>query len=160
VLPPELIVILLSASPILELRGAIPVGKFLGMPLEAVFIWSIVGNMLPIFIIMKYLDPVTRFLIRKSKWFEKFFTRIFETTRKKHSKRFEEVGAIFLVTFIAIPLPGTGAWTGALISHLFNIPYWKSILLIFLGVVGAAVIVSLTVESVNQVPGIIKFLFN
>jgi len=155
-LPAELIVVVVSAIPVLELRGAIPVGKLLGLTMEASFFWAIIGNMLPIFFIMKFLDPVSKFLMKHSGWFNRVMTRLFEKTRAKHSKKFAEAGAIFLIIFIAIPLPGTGAWTGALIAYLFNIPYWKSILLIFLGVVGAAIIVSLTVETATQLPGLVK----
>jgi uncharacterized membrane protein len=155
-IPAELIVTMLATLPILELRGAIPVGKLLGLSMEASFFWAIIGNMLPIFFIMKFLDPVSKFLMKHSRWIDRVMTRLFEKTRARHSKKFEEAGAIFLIIFIAIPLPGTGAWTGALIAYLFNVPYWKSILLVFLGVLGAAVIVSLTVESVTQVPGLIR----
>jgi uncharacterized membrane protein len=157
--PRELIVVLLAASPILELRGAMPVGKILGLPIEAIFFWSILGTILPVSFILKFLDPVSKFLMKHSKWFNRFLTKIFEKTRAKHNKRFEEVGSVLLILFSAIPLPGFGAWTGALIAYLFDIPYWKAVGLIFLGVIAMALIVGLTIESVTQMPAILRYFW-
>ena len=156
-MPRELIVLLLAAFPIIEMRGAMPVGKLLGLPLEANFFWSIAGCILPVFFILKFLDPVSKFLMKHSRWFNKFLNGIFAKTRSRHSKRFEEVGAIVLILATAIPLPGFGAWTGALIAYLFNVPYWKAISLIFIGVICMAIFLALTIESISQVPGIVKF---
>jgi uncharacterized membrane protein len=158
IIPPALIVALLAALPVLELRGAIPVGKILGLPMEANFFWAVIGNMLPIFIILKVLDPVSKWLMRHSNWCNRAMTKLFAKTRVKHTKKFEKTGAACLIAFVAIPFPGTGAWTGALIAYLFNIPYWKAILLIFFGVLGAAIIVSMTMESVTQLPALVRFL--
>lgn len=155
-IPAELIVLFLAALPILELRAAMPVGKFLGMPIEAIFFWSILGSILPVFFILKFLDPVSKFLMRHSRLFNRFLTTIFSRTRAKHTKKFDEVGAVLLITLTAIPIPGFGAWTGALIAYLFDVPYWKAIGLISIGVVIMAVIVGLTVESVTQMPGLVK----
>jgi len=154
--PPELIVTFIAAMPILELRAAMPVGKLLGMPIESIFFWSIVGSILPVFFILKFLDPVSKFLMKHSKWFNRLLTNIFEKTRKKHTKKFEEIGAVLLLSFTAIPFPGFGAWTGALIAYLFNVPYWKAIGLITAGVIIMAVIVGMTVESVTQTPALIR----
>lgn len=134
-----------------------PVGKLLGMPMEAIFFWSILGSILPVFFILKFLDPVAKFLMKHSRLFNRFLTSIFLKTRAKHTKRFDEVGAVILILASALPLPGFGAWTGALIAYLFNVPYWKAIALISVGVVIMAVIVGLTVESVTQLPGLVKF---
>ncbi len=157
-LPTELIVMLVSALPIGELRIGLPLGVYLGLPLIASSFWAVIGNMLPIFLILAWLDPVSRFLMKHSRFINGLLTKIFEKTRKKHTKRIETVGAISLIAFVAIPLPGTGAWTGALISYLFNIPYLKSILYIFLGVLLAALIMSLGVISVNEIPNFVRFL--
>jgi uncharacterized membrane protein len=71
----------------------------------------------------------------------------------------ETIGAIFIITIVAIPLPILGgAWTGALICYLFKVPYWKSILYIFLGTVCAAGIMSLGVISVNGIPDYVRLL--
>jgi uncharacterized membrane protein len=151
----EIIVTLLAAFPILELRGAIPVGKLLGLAPEANFFWAVTGNMLPIFFVLKFLDPVSKFLMKHSRLFDRFMKRLFEKTRAKHTKKMDEIGAIALIALVAIPLPGTGAWTGVLIAYLFNIPYWKAMGLIFIGVLIAAAIVLTTVESATQIPFLI-----
>ncbi len=150
-LPPEALVFLTSMLPIVELRGGIPLGLLLNLPIEAAFVWAQLGNLFPIFFILKLLGPVSDFLIKHFKFFEKFFHKLFTLTRQKHSQKFEEWGAVFLVTFIAIPLPGTGAWTGALLAFLFNIPYWRAILLILLGNLGAGILISLGVGSAVEV---------
>ncbi len=150
-LPPELLVLLISALPITEVRIGIITGKLLGLPLEATVFWAIIGNMLPMFFLLKWLKPVSKLLIKHSKFFEKILKTIFEKTHKKHSHKFDEIGAIFLVAFIAIPFPGTGAWTGALLAFLFNIPYWRALVLIFLGIVGSAIIVSLGVSGLTEI---------
>ncbi len=93
-----------------------------------------------------------------SKRFNKFLTRVFETTRAKHSRRFDQIGALVLFLVVAIPFPGSGAWTAAVLAYLFNIPYWKAFLLIFCGITGAAVIVSLVVESAIHVPLILQLI--
>ena len=156
-IPAELIVMALAAFPILEMRGAMPVGKLLGLPMEANFFWSIAGCILPVFFILKFLDPVSKFLMKHSKWFNRLLTGIFAKTRARHNKRFDEAGAIILILATAIPLPGFGAWTGALIAYLFDVHYWKAILLIFIGVIIMAIILALTIESVSQVPDMVKF---
>lgn len=155
IIPKELIVVGVSMLPIAELRGAIPVGLFLGMPIEAAFFWAELGNMIPLFFILKLLGPISKWLMAHSKFFHHLFTKIFEKTRSKHSKKFEELGAIFLATFVAIPLPGTGAWTGALIAFLFDIPYWRALLILFIGNLGAGLLISFGIGGAME---IIKFL--
>lgn len=136
-------VFILSMTPIVELRASIPVGLLAyKLPVLETLALSVAGNMLPVLIILKYLEPIRDFFTSRIKWMDRLYKHITEKTHTKHSAKFMAVGAIFLVTFIAIPLPGTGAWTGCLIAYLFEVPYWKAIGLIFLGVFGAAVIVT------------------
>ena len=78
----------------------------------------------------------------KSKFFNRFFTYLFERTRKKHNGKFEKWGALALITFVAIPLPVTGGWSGALAAFVFGIPFKKALPLIFLGVIIAGAIVT------------------
>jgi len=143
-LPVELIILLVSALPIVELRGAIPfaLGVYNLSPLSA-FFWSIIGNIIPVIFILPLLGIVSNFLSKHSKFFKKFFIWLFERTRKKHNHKFELWGSLMLVLFVAIPLPMTGAWTGALAAFVFGIPFRKALPLIFLGIIIAGVIVSL-----------------
>jgi len=140
---PHVAVVTMSMLPIIELRGAIPVGLLsYNLPLLDTVLLSIIGNMIPVFFLLKYLEPVRDFFTSRIKWMQNLYDHIIEKTQKKHSKKFMTVGAIFLVSFVAIPVPGSGSWTGCLIAYLFNVPYWKALRLIFLGVLGAAVIVT------------------
>ena len=141
-LPPALIVFLMSMLPVGELRAAIPVGLFLGMPAEAAFFWAELGNMIPIFFILKLLGPTSTWLMKHSVFFNKLLTKLFHSTREKHSKKFERIGSLMIVLLEAIPLPGTGGWTGAVIAFLFDVPYWKAIGLIFIGNVIAGILVT------------------
>jgi len=142
-LSPEISTIIISMLPVSELRGAIPVaiGVYNLNPAEAYFL-AVVGNIIPVIFILKYLDPVSRFLMAKFKFFDKFFTYLFERTRRKHNGKFEKWGALALITFVAIPLPVTGGWSGALAAFVFGIPFKKALSLIFLGIMIAGVIVT------------------
>jgi len=119
--------------PLIELRGSIPLGFYFGLPAETIYLITVIGSLIPAFFILLLLDPISKFLIEHFEIFKKFFTKLFENTREKHKNAIEKYGPIFLITFVAIPLPGSGAWTGSLIAFLFNIKYWKAIGLIALG---------------------------
>ncbi len=140
--PPELATFIISMLPISELRGAIPVaiGVYNLNPAEAYFI-AVIGNMIPVIFILKYINPISKYLMSKSKFFDKFFTFLFERTRKKHNGKFEKWGALALITFVAIPLPVTGGWSGALAAFVFGIPFKKALPLIFLGIIIAGIII-------------------
>lgn len=141
--PPELATFIISMLPISELRGAIPVaiGVYDLNPLQAYFI-AVVGNIIPVIFILKYIDPISKYLMSRSKFFNRFFTYLFERTRKKHNGKFEKWGALALITFVAIPLPVTGGWSGALAAFVFGIPFRRALPLIFLGIMIAGVIVT------------------
>ena len=142
-LPRELLVFLASMLPVGELRAAIPLGLFLGMSSEAAFFWAELGNILIIMLILKMLGPISGFLMQHSKWFNKIFTKLFHHTRNKHTHRFEKMGAPLILVLAAIPLPGTGGWTGALLAFLFDLPFWKSVLLILIGNLIAGILILL-----------------
>jgi uncharacterized membrane protein len=140
-LDPVLILLLISAFPIIELRGAIPVGIFLfGMPWPKVVILSIIGNMIPIPFLLLLLDSAFA-ILERFKWGKRFTTWLYARTRRK-GKVIERFQAIGLTVFVGIPLPGTGAWTGSLAAKIFGIRFWNAMLYIFLGVVMAAAIVT------------------
>ena len=130
--------------PISELRGSIPtaLGVYhLSVP-EA-FFYSVIGNMLPVFLILLLLKPISDFFIRRFKIAEKFFTWFFEKTRVKNHHKFKRWGDLALILFVAIPLPITGAWSGSAAAFVFEVPYWRAVSLIFIGVLIAGVIVTL-----------------
>lgn len=143
-LPPELATLLISFIPIGELRAAIPIGIFtFKLSVYAAFFWAVIGNMIPVFFLLWLLGPVTNWLRNNFKWAEKFFNWLFQRTRHKFEAKYLKYGALALMLFVAVPLPVTGAWTGALAAFIFGIPKKVSFLFIFLGVIIAGIIVSL-----------------
>ena len=131
----------ISTLPIVELRGAVPVGIVaFEVPWWKVYLIAVVGNMLPIPFILLLLGPVSGFLMR-FKLGKVFFDWLFARTRKK-SASIEKYEALGLTIFVAIPLPVTGGWTGAMAAFLMGIPFWKAMLYILLGVMIAGVIMT------------------
>lgn len=131
----------ISTLPIVELRGAIPVGIVaFDMPWWKVYLIAVVGNMIPIPFILLLLGPVSNFLMRFPIG-KKFFDWLFARTRKKSAK-IEKYEALGLTLFVAIPLPVTGGWTGAMAAFLMGIPFGKSMLYILMGVMIAGVIMT------------------
>ena len=147
-MPGYLIVFLTAMVPVIELRGAIPLGFAMGLPPETTFLWAFLGNLLPCFFILWWLDPVSRFLMKHSKFFNKFLTKLFEHTRNKHQTAIDKWGAPFLITFVAIPLPGTGAWTGCLIAFIFGMKFWKGLICNAFGIVIADLLVTLSLAGI------------
>ncbi|MCM8779990.1 MAG: small multi-drug export protein [Candidatus Omnitrophica bacterium] len=139
-LPDKLAVIIVAALPVFELRGSIPLGFYLKMPVIQVFILSIIGNLLPVIPWLFILEPVSNYL-RKFSLFKRFFDWLFERTRKKADlvQKYEAVG---LALFVAAPFPMTGAWSGAIAASLFKIKFRYALSAIFLGVILAAIIVT------------------
>lgn len=141
--PKELATLLIAMMPIGELRVSIPIAiNVYHLSIFSSFIWSTIGNSLAVALILWLLEPFSSFLSRHFKVFSRFFSWLFSRTRKKHSKRFERWGAFALVTFVAIPLPLTGGWTGALAAFVFGIPFGKAFPLITLGILIAGAIVT------------------
>lgn len=142
--PPELATFLIAALPISELRGAIPIAYTVyNLPLWSAFFWSFLGNTLSVLIVLIILEPLSAFLAGHFSFWRKFFTWLFERTRKKHARKFARWGALALITFVAIPLPVTGGWSGALAAFVFGIPAKKASLCIIAGILIAGIIVSL-----------------
>lgn len=138
-LPPAGVVVLISALPIVELRGSIPVGiNLFHLNPALVFALSVAGNMLPVPLILWLFKPISERASR-SKAGQRFFGWLTHRARSKASEveKYEFLG---LAIFVAIPLPATGAWTGAMIGSLLGIRFWRATASVFLGVLGAGVI--------------------
>ena len=134
-------VAVISTLPIVELRGAIPVGiAAFHMPWWKVYLIAVLGNMLPIPFILLLLGPASNLLMRIPLG-KRFLDWLFARTRRK-SAQIEKYEALGLTLFVAIPLPVTGGWTGAMAAFLMGISFWKSMLYILLGVMIAGVIVT------------------
>ena len=137
----ELVVLVISALPIIELRGALPVAiNVFGLPWHYALLLAIIGNLVPVPIILLFLNAVTR-ILSKIGIFEKALNWLFERTRRRGEiiERYERIG---LMLFVAIPLPVTGAWTGSLAAVLFGLKFKQAFLSIFIGVFIAGIIVT------------------
>jgi uncharacterized membrane protein len=144
-LPSELIVFLISMTPVSELRGAIPLALTLyHLPWWKAFLISVIGNILIILPVIIFLEKSSELLMRKSKVLNSFFNWLFERTRKKISKSYDKYRNLALLIFVAIPLPMTGAWTASVAAYLLGLSKKEALIYIGLGVVGAGIIVTLT----------------
>lgn len=140
----EIVKIFLTAlTPIGELRAAIPYGlTALNQPVWLVFLTAIIGNIIPPLLILWLFPGVSAWLQKKSHLMAKFLDWLFARTRRRTKDKIEKYGSLALILFVAIPLPYTGAWSGALAAWLFGIPFKKAIPNIFLGIMIAGVIVT------------------
>lgn len=139
-IPGELTIFIISLLPVLELRGGLIAAVLLGVPLWKAFIICYIANMLPVPFIILFIKKIFEFL-RRFRFFSKFIDKLEAKTEKNKDKimRYKQWG---LLVFVAIPLPGTGAWTGALFAALLDIDIKKAIPIIALGVLIAGVIVA------------------
>ena len=133
-------IFLISMLPVVELRGAIPVGAAIGLPWYLNMIVSIVGNLLPVPFILLFSVKAFEFM-KKHNILVKFIEKI-ENRAKKRSEGLATGEFIGLMLFVAIPFPGTGAWTGALIAALLQFERKRSFIYITLGVLIAAAIMT------------------
>lgn len=139
-MPKELIVLITAILPVSELRGAIPLGVSMNMPVAKVFWISFLGNLIPIIPLLLFLEPVSNKL-RKFHLWSRFFDWLFERTKRK-ANLVEKYEAIGLMLFVAVPLPVTGAWTGCIAASLFKIRFRYALIAITAGVFLAACIVT------------------
>jgi uncharacterized membrane protein len=137
-----LIVFLISMVPLVELRGAIPYGVLLGLPLVPTYVIAIIGNMVPVPLI--YLFARKILLWGKDKpYIGRFFTFCLEKGEHGGKKLQEKAGRglfLALLLFVGIPLPGTGAWTGTLAASLLDMDFKSSVIAVMCGVLLAGVI--------------------
>ncbi len=137
----ELVVLIIAALPIFELRGALPVAiNMFHFPWYYALLLAIIGNLLPVPFILLFLDTASR-LLSKIGFFVRVLHWLFGRIRKRGRivERYERIG---LVLFVAIPLPATGAWTGSLAAVLFGLKFKHAFLSIFIGVFIAGIIVT------------------
>lgn len=145
--PPPLATLLLAMIPVGELRGALPIAILVyKLPLPTAIAISIIGNMIPVYFLLKFFEVVARWLMNKYDFATKFFDWLFERTRRKLHTKVQKYGYWALAMFVAIPLPVTGAWTGTLGAFVFGLPRKKSFLAILAGVcISSAIVTVLTV---------------
>lgn len=137
----EAIVFIISMMPLLELRGGLLAATLLKMDFVPAYLISIVGNTLPIPLVLLFLDKVFNFL-KKSKKLNKLISKLEKKILSKKGQ-IEKYGYLGLLLFVGIPLPGTGAWTGAGLAVLLNLNKKKAFISIMLGVILASIIMSI-----------------
>ena len=143
-----LIVFLVSMVPLIELRGAIPYGLSFGLDPLLTYAIAIVGNCLPVPLILFFVKRVLLFMQGCR---VRFFNRVANFVIEKAQKGLRKVqkyAVLGLYLFVAIPLPGTGAWTGALIAAMFDMKKRYAFLSIFLGVLTAGIVMSLIMGGI------------
>jgi uncharacterized membrane protein len=137
----ELIVLIVAVLPIAELRGSLPVAiNVFNMPWPQAVLLSVIGNMLPVPIILLLFEFVYRTL-KRFHLMDRFFNWLFSYTRRK-SGVIEKYHAVGLLFFVAVPLPFTGAWTGSLAAFLLGMRFRAAFLAILGGVIIAAAVVT------------------
>lgn len=137
----EVVVFIISMMPLLELRGGLLAAALLKMDFVPAYLISIVGNTLPIPLVLLFLDKVFNFL-KKSKKLNKLISKLEKKILSKKGQ-IEKYGYLGLLLFVGIPLPGTGAWTGAGLAVLLNLNKKKAFVSIMLGVILASIIMSI-----------------
>lgn len=137
----ELCVFFCAMLPIIELRGAIPLGAGLGLPWWQSVGLSVLGNLLPVPFLLLLWQLVLR-LLRRFQWTAGLADWL-EARALRSRERVENRAFWGLLVFVAIPLPGTGAWTGSLLSSVTGIRFWKAMVAITCGVLAAGVIMTL-----------------
>ena len=126
--------------PVLELRGGMIAASLLGVNWKIAMIICIFGNIIPVPFILLFVKKV--FEVLKKTRFSKFIYK-FEKKANNKSKDILKYKKLGLFLFVAIPIPGTGAWTGSMIAALLGFKIKNAIISIFLGVIGAAIIMSI-----------------
>lgn len=137
----EVVVFIISMMPLLELRGGLLAATLLKMDFVPAYLISIAGNTLPIPLVLLFLDKVFNFL-KKSKKLNKLISKLEKKILSKKGQ-IEKYGYLGLLLFVGIPLPGTGAWTGAGLAVLLNLNKKKAFISIMLGVILASIIMSI-----------------
>ncbi len=138
--PEELVAFVISLLPVLECRGGMIAARLMEIPFLKAFLICYLGNMVPIPFIILFIRKIFDFL-RRYPFFEKIIEKLEAKTAKNKDKvlRYKSWG---LLIFVAIPLPGTGGWTGALMAALLDIRFKRSLPIIALGVLIAGFIMS------------------
>lgn len=144
-------VFLLAMTPIGELRASIPVALGVhNMHWLTSYVISVFGNMIPPIFILLFLKKFLEFLSNRSKKFNKWLKKFWER-QDKHSRLVRAYGFLGLIIIVSIPLPGTGAWTGAFIAVLLHMQRTMALLSIFFGVCIAGIIVTLAYLGIIQI---------
>jgi len=149
-IPHELLVIIVSALPLAELRGGIPIGIVVfQLAWYEVFILAIIGNLLPVPFLLLFSRKMVEFSRRIP--IANKLTALLVKHAQHHTPSVERYERIGLVVFVGIPLPWTGAWTGAIVASMLGMKFKQGFLSIFIGVLVSGVIVTTLCLMGNQI---------
>ncbi len=138
----------ISMVPVVELRLGLPYGIALGLPYGTALVAALLGNMLPVPFIIVYIQRIFAWLRRHWQWLDGLITGM-ERHAEGKGEKVEQYGTWGLLLLVAIPLPGTGAWTGALVAALLKLKLKKAVPVIFVGVcIAAAIMTFLTYGAI------------
>lgn len=140
----------ISMLPVVELRLGLPYGIALGLKYPLALTAAVIGNMIPVPFIVVYINRIFVWLRKHFPKMDSFITRI-ENKAHLKSEGVQKYGPIGLMIFVGIPLPGTGAWTGALIAALLGMKLKTAVPYIFLGVLMAAAIMTIATYGVISI---------
>ena len=141
--PRELATFLIGMTPVGEIRLAVPIAVLVyKLPVWEAFFWGVMGNMVPVTIILAFAKHFHQWIHKKSGWFAATWIKYLDRAQSKFAGDYQKYGLIGLIIFVGIPLPMTGAWTGVLAAFIFALPFAKSWLSILAGVIisGTAVL--------------------
>ena len=141
---------ILSMMPVGELRFGLPYGIALGLDYPVALMAALLGNMIPVPFIIVYIKRIFLWMRAHLPVFNSFIARLEEKANLK-GETVEKYGPVGLLLFVAIPLPGTGAWTGALVAALLDMKTEKAVPYIMLGVCIAASIMTLVTYGVIHI---------
>ena len=141
---------LLSMVPVIELRGGLPYGVSLGLSYPEALIAAILGNMVPVPLIILYIRHIFHWLQKRSPWWQEKITALEKKANLK-GRLVHKYSAIGLCILVAIPFPGTGAWTGALVAAILDMRLRDAVPTIFLGVCIAAAIMTAVTYGVFHI---------
>ena len=139
--------VLVSMLPVVELRGGIPFGVTAGLPVWAAFLAAVIGNLIPVPFIIVYIRRIFQWMRERSPGLNRLVDRL---ERKAHLKgrRVNKYKYLGLMILVAIPLPGTGAWTGALAAAFLDMPLRRALPSITVGVVIAGIAISVLTSGI------------
>ena len=146
----ELGIFLCSMVPVIELRGAIPLGWATNIPWWLTYLLAVAGNMLPVPFILLLIRQVLTVMEKMPIKFVRAVAAWLRRKAEKNTDKIQRYGFWGLCFFIAIPLPITGAWTGSLVAATIHMKFWRAMLSAFLGVLIAGAIVTLLCLGVSS----------
>ena len=140
------LIMMISMVPIIELRGAVPIGIAWGLETLPTYLICVIGNIIPVPFILLFIRAILKFMLRVEKLAP--IAEWIQRKADKHSGAITKYATFGLYLFVAIPLPGTGAWTGALVAALLNMKMKYAFISIALGVLSAGIIMTVGSELI------------